>query len=574
MQDILTFISTPDIHHLPAVLVIGIAIFFGTVGARIFQKLQFPQVVGYIIIGILIGKSGLQLFDEQTAQSLSGFNMFALGIIGFMIGGELKIDIFRQFGKQFVIILLSEGLFSFFVVTTLITTLSYFIFHNIYAALGLGLMLGAISSATAPAATVDVIWEYKARGILSKSILAIVALDDGLALLIFGFASSAATALTGTGHESMLKTIGMPLYEIFGAVALGVITAIVLVFALKLINEQDKVLTFTLASVLLIIGLSIALKVESILASMVLGATVANLRPRRSQRTFELLEKFAPPIYVLFFVLVGARLQLRSMPMWIALLGIVYIIGRSSGKILGAWFGAKISKSAPAVQKYLGICLFSQAGVAVGLAILASQKFTQPISETMTLGEAIILVITATTFIVQLVGPPCVKYGLKKAGEIGLNITDQDLIKTYKVSDVLDSDPPTIKTNTPLQEILDTFSDTDHLHYPVVDDDKNLQGLITVEGIRKTFAHRDSLPWLLAHDIMEPVLDTITPQTPLEDVMENMKRYDLEHVCVVDEKEKSKLLGVIHLQTVNRKISAEVLHRQNLADQSHLIKTA
>lgn len=549
-----------DIHHLPIVLIIGLAIFFGTIGARIFQKLRIPQVVGYIIIGLIIGQSFLGIIGNETIEYMRSFNLFALGIIGFMIGGELKYAEFRKHGKQFFAILLAESLFAFIIVAAIISIAATFILGDWKLGLALGLVLGAISSATAPAATVDVLWEYKCRGILTRTVLAIVALDDGFALLLFGFAGSAAGILTGNTSHGLLMSILLPLYEIFGAIAIGLITGAILIFALKFITEEEKVLTFTIASVLLIIGLSLALKTEAILAAMVLGATIVNFLPRRSQSTFELVERFAPPIFVLFFVLVGARLQLKSMPLYVAALAILYLIGRSTGKITGAWFGGLISKAPPTVRKYLGLCLFSQAGVAVGLAMLASHRFEGP------LGNAVILVVTTTTFLVQLIGPSCVKVGLTRAGEVGLNVTEDDLINEYKVSDVMDTETVTIPEDTPLMEILNIFSRSDPLHYPVVDRNKHLVGIITISGIKETFAHQQTAEWLLACDVMEPALDKTTKDTPLRQAVDRINRYNLEHLCVVENETDQKLLGVLHYRTINRRISTEVLRRREIAD--------
>ena len=547
--------------HLNLLLLLGIAAFGGTIGAKIFQKLRIPQVVGYIVIGIILGSSGFNIISSKTVQYFSPFNMFALGIIGFMIGGELKIEVFRKYGTQFIIILLTEGLFAFFIVTILCTLAGKIFMPNVTwkFSLALGLLLGAISSATAPAATVDVLWEYKTRGALTRAVLAIVALDDGLALLLYGIVASIAGILTGTQHDTAAKAILMPVYEIFGAIGVGVATAIVLVFLMRYIIEAGQVLTFTISSVLLTIGLSMALNVDSILAAMAFGATIANFRPRRSLDTFKMMETFAPPIYVLFFVLVGARLQIASMQLWAIVLAAVYVIGRTAGKMSGAWFGSVISKAPTVLRKYLGLCLFSQAGVAIGLAILASQKFEGQV------GQTIILIITSTTFLVQIIGPPCVKLGVKLAGEVGLNVTEEDLIRRYKVKDVMDTNPPVIREEMLLDEILNIFTKTDSLYYPVVNTQMAVKGIITVPAIRDTFAYQNVANWLLAIDIAQPTIDKTTPHTPLAEALEYMKKYELEYLPVCAEHDK--LIGVINARAVNRKISAEIIKNHEQADE-------
>ena len=560
MDAILLQIENSSTHHLNMILVLGIAAFGGTVGAKIFQRLRIPQVVGYIVIGFLLGGSGLGVITHQVGQSLSPFNIFALGIIGFMIGGELRYDTFKQYGRQFIIILLAEGLSAFLVVGIGTSLTSYFFTHKLANSLALGLLLGSISSATAPAATVDVLWEYKTRGILTRTILAVVALDDGLALLLYGFATSIAGVLLGKGHGSWLADLMAPLWEIFGAVALGIMAGLVLVLIFRYVGEKDKLLTLAIALVALTIGLSIVLHVESILAAMVLGATLVNLRPHKSQDAFDLVETFSPPIYVLFFVLVGARLNVMRLPFWIVVLAVVYVVGRSTGKITGSWFGAVFARAPSTVRKYLGICLFSQAGVAIGLSLLSSQRFSDD------MGEAIILVVTVTTFLVQIIGPIAVKTGVTRAGEAGLNITEDDLIQTYSVADVMHKEAPTIGAGMDLSQVIDVVSRTEAFYYPVVSDRSELIGGITLHGIRNTFATQELNHWLVALDIMEPIVVRVTSTTPLSEALDKAKQYELDYLPVVTSETGNTLVGLLERPAVHRLLSAELLYRQKQAD--------
>lgn len=554
--------------HLNLTLLLGIAVFFGTAGARLFQRLRIPQVVGYIVIGLLLGGSVLNWIDVDVVMSLSPLNMFALGIIGFTIGRELELDLFRRYGKQFIIILISEGVCAFLVVGLLTGVGAYLFTYDLNRSIAMGIMLGAISSATAPAATVDVLWEYKTRGILTRTILAIVALDDALALLLYGFAGSLAAVLLGNGHGHWMMNLLMPFWEIFGAVGLGFGIGLILVFIAGRIEESEKVLAFALSSIMLGVGLSILLHVESILTTMILGATLVNFLPRRSKDVFEIVGKFAPPIYVLFFVLVGARLQLTSIPTWIIILAVVYVFGRSLGKISGSWFGATLSKSPEKVRKYLGLCLFSQAGVAVGLSILASERFGGSI------GEAIILIVTSTTFLVQIIGPPLVKLGVKKAGEIGMNITEEDLIKTYKVSHVMDTEHITIPEHTSIGEIIKIFGRTKSFFYPVLDKNNIVTGAMTIDNIRNTFANQELHDWLVAMDIAEPLIATVTSETPLSDAFETAKHFDIDYLTVVLSSDENKFVGVLNCRAAHRQLSAEVLSRQEEADNIHSTQCA
>jgi len=568
MVELLDDILAQSIEHLNIILLMGLAIFFGTAGARIFQKFRVPQVVGYVVIGLIIGESGLNLIGRDTVESLSLFNMFALGIIGFMIGGELRRDVFKKHGKQFFIILCSEGITAFILVAILCGFVGWYFTGNLHTSVAMALVLGAIASATAPAATTNVLWEYKTRGPLTSTVLAIVALDDGLSLLLYGLASSIASAFLGKTNSSIWTTIPMAVFEIAGAVILGVLAGLLLSFILKRIKEPDKALAFIVSSVLLVIGLSIALKVGSILAAMALGVTIANLAPHRRQSTFGLMEKFAPPIYVLFFVLAGAHLVLSEITAWILVMILVYLIGRTAGKMLGSWLGARQSKAVDVVRRYLGLCLLSQAGVAIGLAIISNQLFTGQI------GHAIIVIVMTTTFVVEIFGPMFVKLGVKKAGEVGLNITEEDLIKTYRVADVMDTKMPIISAGMSLSEVIIVVSTTDSFYYSVVDSDKRLIGSITLDGIRNTFMTQELNDWLVALDIMEPVVAGVTPDTALPEAFEKARRLDIEYLPVTASSEDNRFIGILNCRAVRRSLSAEVLSRQQKADGIRSVQDA
>jgi len=560
MVGLLANILAQSTEHLNIILLMGIAIFFGTAGAKMFQKIRIPQVVGYIVIGLIIGESGLNIIGRETVESLASLNMFALGIIGFMIGGELRGEVFKKYGRQFFIILCSEGIAAFFLVAVFSGLMSWYFTRDLNTSVAMGIVLGAIASATAPAATVNVLWEYKTRGPLTSTVLAIVALDDGLALLLYGVASSIAAALLGKTGGSMWMIVLKAFFEIAGALVLGITGSLVLSFILKRIKESDKALAFTISSVLLVIGLSIALELGSILAAMTLGVTIANIAPRRRKSTFELVEKFAPPIYVLFFVLAGAHLVFGEIAGWMIAVVVVYLIGRTAGKTLGSWVGAKFSNAAETVRKYLGLCLLSQAGVAIGLAIISSQLFTGQIR------HSIITIVMTTTFVVEIFGPMFVKLGVKKAGEVGLNITEEDLVETYKVVDVIDKEVPVISTGMLLSEVVKVVGSTNNFYYPVVDNNRKLAGAITLDGIRNTFATQELNDWLVALDIAEPVIEKITPDMALTDAFETAQRFYIEYIPVTASTEDDSFVGLLDCRSVHRALTAEVLERQRKAD--------
>jgi len=564
--------------NLNLALLFGLIILGGTFGARLFQKFHIPQVVGCIVVGILLGDV-FHLITPKTIESLEPFTMFALGLIGFMIGAELRAEVFKKYGRQFFIILFSQGIGAFLLVMIAGSAVVWLalpsIIDNIgatqrvHTSLAMGLLLGAIASATAPAATANVLWEYKTRGPLTAAVLAIVALDDALALLLYRGAATGAKALMGTGQSSVFNTTLILLAEILGAIMLGFLAGILLYYLLKFVRAEDKILEFAISCLLLVVGISMIWKIDPILPAMALGITIANLMPRQSKGTFQLVEKFSPPVYTAFFVLAGAHMQFGKLGFWMLIMVGVYTLFRAAGKIFGSWLGARYSGSAVAVRKYLGICLLPQAGVAIGLAILASQQFKQfnPV-----LGHFIIMVVMTATFLMEILGPMLVKVGVKKAGEVGLNITEEDLIKTYKVADVMDTEPTSIPQELSLQEILDVFSTSENVYYPVIDGQSQIIGVITIPDIKEMFANREFAGWLLACDVAEPVQDKTTPNKPLEETIEWMRRYNLDHIPVVAGKDSNELVGVLDYRKTLRKISAEVLHRRRMADEMALAK--
>jgi len=544
--------------HLNILLLMGLALFGGTIGGRVFQRLKIPQVVGYIIIGLLIGKSGLKIVDSAVLASLQPFSYFALGLIGFMVGGELKKEMFRKYGRQLIYILLSEGIAPFILVTVLIGLVGGYFFGTGASIWALAILLGAIASATDPATTTSVLNEYKTRGPLTSTILGIVALDDGLALSLFAIASSVAGALIGQMHGGVWGAVGHLLYEILGSVALGVLSGWVLIRVLRSYTEIEKTFIFSIGSVLFVTGLSLALKLDLILALMAMGVLIVNLTPRKSKEIFQLVEGFAPPIFVLFFVLVGAKLDLSKLTLPIMALVGIYLFGTFFGKMIGAKFGARISKAPKTVQQYLPICLFPQAGVAIGLSILASQYFSNDI------GNTIVIIITATTFLSQLIGPAMTKLGVTRAGEVGLNITEDDLIKQSKALDIMDNKPPVIYEDASLANIMQVFSQYNNLNYPVINKNNELRGIITIDGLRHTVMESSLSDLLLAHDLMEPVIKTTNTESPMSEVKELMNRYALEYLPVLD-KDK-KLAGFIEERMLNKFISTKLIELQKQAD--------
>jgi len=252
--------------------------------------------------------------------------------------------------------------------------------------------------------------------------------------------------------------------------------------------------------------------------------------------------------------------------MWVVAMIIVYSLTRAAGKVIGTWLGAKYVGSVSSVRKYLGICLLPQAGVAIGLAILSGQLFKEINAE---LANMIIMVIMSATFFMEIIGPMLVKIGVKKAGEVGMNITEDDLIATYKVTDVMDKKAPVIASSMSLSQVIQIVSTTDSFYYAVIDTNNNLAGAITLDGIRNTFTTLELNDWLVALDLTEPVIATVTADMPLSEAFEKTGKLNIEYLPVT---ENNNFIGLLDCPAVRRSLSAEVLSRQKKADSMHDVR--
>jgi len=560
MTQILGPVDTKS-EELNIILLIGIAIFGGTVGARFFQRLNIPRIVGYVTIGIILGPL-LGIISLQTLHDMEPFNMFALGIIGFLIGGELKRDIFVKFGKQVITILLFEGLTAFLLVGLLSFVIMNF-FFDWKTALATGVIFGAICAATDPASTMNVLWEYKSRGPLTSMLIAIVALDDALALILYAICVSVAGVVTGHEQTGFLPALMSSFYEIFGSLLIGITAAIILNWILNRTNEPERVLIFSISSSLLIIGVAITRELDVIISSMALGVTLTNIGSKKVLSSFKLVHRFAAPIYVLFFVLVGTRLNISGVNPRICFLAIAYIVGSVVGKTTGAYFGAVYSGSVHSIRKYLGFCLYQQGTIAIALLLMAATRFEGEIRDTM------LSVIISGVFVLQLIGPVFVRMGTKKAHETGLNITEEDLIGTYTVADVMDSKVPSIASNSALSEVIKIFSATDNFYYPIVDNNQKIVGAVTLDGIRNTFATQELNDWLIALDIAEPATERLTPEITLSEAFDRIKQLGMEYMPVIASAQDDRFLGVLNTNAAYRKLSAEVLAKQKEADEMY-----
>ncbi|MBP3381006.1 MAG: cation:proton antiporter [Clostridia bacterium] len=390
---------------------------------RLFRKLHLPAVTAYLIAGVLIGPyclgalgfNGVGFSDADAVSRLSLVSEVALGFIAFAIGNEFRLDELKKTGKQALVI----GILQAIVATLLVDGALLLVHLAMPDKLSVPqlLTLGAIATATAPAATLMVVREYKAKGPLTKLLLPIVALDDAVGLVVFAVSFGIAKTMV-SGQVDLVSILVNPLIEIACSLVLGAIMGVVLTHLEKLFNSNTNRLNLTIALVFLTASLSmldfhvgpVHIQFSSLLVCMALGTVFCNICPL-SHDLMAASDKWTSPLFALFFVISGAELELSVFTdIAIIVIGCVYIVSRSAGKYFGALGSAKLTKCSPAICKYLGITLLPQAGVALGMCTTAMQ-----------LGEAGRLIRNITLFAVliyELFGPVLTRWALTKAGEI------------------------------------------------------------------------------------------------------------------------------------------------------------
>lgn len=381
-------------------LSLAVMIFSGMLCGRLVKHIKLPNVTGYLIAGLLIGPSVLNIIPKDAIEGFTIISNAALGFIAFSIGNEFKISYFKRVGATPIIIAALESLFAviFVVIGLLLAGQS----------LSFSLVLGAIAAATAPAATIMVIKQYRAKGPMAETLLSVVAIDDATALMYFGICVAVANALEG-GHVSLAQTILSPLFEIGGALVVGFLMGLIFTLPLRFFKKDGNRLSLIIAFVFLGVGLADLCGFSSLLLCMAMGAALANFS-RETPKVMNIADGFTPPLFLLFFVASGAELQLSILPS-IGVAGIIYVVLRVAGKMAGTSLAAILCKAAPAIRKYLGMALVPQAGVAIGLSLIATTAVPE-------YGATIRAIILCATLIYELIGPAVAKLSLTKAGEI------------------------------------------------------------------------------------------------------------------------------------------------------------
>ena len=382
-------------------LKLGVALVVGLVGGKVARIFRLPNVSGYLVAGLFLGPSFFGYVTEADTESLAIISEVALAIIAFSIGSEFIFRDMLKLGKSIMVITLLEVVGAVVVVFALM----FFVFGQPFA---FSIVIASMSAATAPAATLMVIRQYRAQGPLTRTVLPVVALDDVLGIMAFGIAMSLARLSVGGSGSSLWHMLTQPLIEIVGSLLLGTVLGYLLTFVGKRAADKDELQGVSLAAIAVATGLSNMLGLSPLLTNIMMGTVLVNVM-RHSTRVFGSINDFASPVYILFFTLAGASLDLRIL-MSVGLMGLGYIVARAGGKMLGAYVGARRVGAEDAVRKYLGLTLLPKA--ASPLTVGFGQAAPAPVC------SAITTIIMFSVLVYEVSGPIFRKLPFKKPGKL------------------------------------------------------------------------------------------------------------------------------------------------------------
>ncbi|MDD3340214.1 MAG: cation:proton antiporter [Lachnospiraceae bacterium] len=382
------------------ILMTALMLIAGLLFGRIGKYVKLPNVTGYLVAGLLLGPSVLNIITPDMVSGFAVISDIALAFIAFSVGCEFSLDYFRKVGAAPIIIAILEAFGAIILVTGVLLLFGF--------DTKLSIMLGAIAAATAPAQTIMVINQYRARGTLTSMLLSVVAIDDAVALIGFGFATTIANSM-GKADTNVFMSILEPIYQVVISLIIGFIMALVMKFILKFFHKHSNRICIIIGMALWTYYLADLLNGSCLLACMCLGGVLVNIIDEIDD-VVEVTDSFTPPIFMIFFVISGAGFDIFALKS-IGVIGLIYVVVRVVGKMIGSFLGGKLTHQEEKICKWLGPTLMPQAGVALGLVVVAGSVVPDYASQIQT-------VILCSTFIYSIVGPVVAKFALVKAGEI------------------------------------------------------------------------------------------------------------------------------------------------------------
>lgn len=428
---------------IDALLAIAIMLLLGLLSTRLMKLIGLPNVTGYLIVGLIIGPYALGIISHDVYDSIEILSSIALGFIGFSIGVEFKLSHVKEIGAKAITITFFQALAATLCVDIVLVATSFFTGMKTYEAI----ILGAIATATAPAATLMVVRQYRAKGIVTDTLLPVVALDDAIGLVVFAISNSIALSLASGQAVTVMNLIVVPIVEILLSLVVGGLIGLLLSLVPRFFKSRDNRLIATVFAVFCCLGIctlfehlekayNFPFTLSDLLVCMMAGAVFVNVR-REASQMMEGTDHWTPPILMLFFILSGAELNVATFfGNWqLVVCILLYIFARCLGKYFGARLGATITHADTNVRKYLGVTLFPQAGVAIGMATMCKQEFTK--AGYPDVGTGIVTITMCAVMVYELLGPILTKWALGRAGEI-----DDKLLhpKKYKPAVVVTGD--------------------------------------------------------------------------------------------------------------------------------------
>ena len=417
-------ISLRDLLSQHSLFTVGIMLVMGYFIGTLAEKVRLPEITGFILAGLIMGSTVTGIVPQHMEESLRTVTEVALGLIALTIGGEFLWVKLKSMGSKVIIITIVQIMLTFIVVS-----IGLFLFQM---SLPYALLLGAIASATAPAATVAIVQSLRAHGIFIDYLYGVVALDDAGCVILFSIVfaiasgmllgdSAAAEAVThAVANHGGAAVIGHALLEVLLSVVTGFISGIVIHFSTWKKQNSNEIMIITIGMVFLFTAIAVIFKLSPLLTNMAAGAVIINFSPK-NHRIFRALEPFTPPIYALFFVIAGTELNPAVLVQNdILIFGLIFILLRAMGKYGGVYIGCKVSKVKGVITKNLGLCMLPQAGVAIGLVLMiqASPLMHQLNAEQILMIDRMVNIVLLSVFVNELVGPPVSRYAIIKGNEM------------------------------------------------------------------------------------------------------------------------------------------------------------
>ena len=533
---------------------------------RFVSHFRVPKVTGYLLAGILLSPSAINIFSNVLSQRIDGSICelrflcdLALGLIAFSIGGEFQNERFKKMGKKVITISLCETFATFFLVFC-----SLFFFTT---NLPVAICLGILAIATAPAATLLVLREYDSEGVVTNSLLLLTGLNNFICLTLFTICFPAVIALShGESSTTFILTIFSSLGSMLVSLAAGFILGFLLSVFEKRITKANELIVLTVGTIILGIGLAQMLNVSPLLVNLVMGATVINIA-KKGKMLFEELKRIDLPIYAAFFALSGASLHWDLLSV-VGGVGVLYVAGRVAGKVLGVFYGAVQARASQSLKRYGGCGLLAQAGVALGLALLIEDRDQK-------LGEVVSTTIFSTVIVFEILGPLAVRWSIVKSGEVKViklihrdegtpfRDTFREIILRLRhslgipvwkskqftgevlVEHVMRTHVEVIHEETHLDQILKVIEHSRYNLFPVVNEIGEFTGMISFQDIRDVLYDGIMKDLVIAKDVANPAGPFIHSKATINEALDLFELEKTDLLPVIDDRETKHLVGIL-----------------------------